>query len=281
MTSSTKELWDADNYQTWSCLFRNAEPIRLIRTTDLGRLASKDITNATACDAAVLLAAFSLQLSQRQLLTKAPRLESTFHVERGVLLMADLFSDSGPAHSHLALHYTPLHNLLSVSGNTWVFGTKVAQPGSFEQHKNALQEWYSSPNAVVALSHAARALSAFLEIESIGSTPDALISRAPWKDISDYWGVYVSALICWAYGQGAPASSTGGDASKGTAVWWIKTATHLRIEELQKWPERYDVRAVVCLARDVLARDCLGGRNLMFRDAVGVLKDLTGGTRRL
>ncbi|KAL2149160.1 hypothetical protein VTH82DRAFT_8508 [Thermothelomyces myriococcoides] len=153
-----------------------------------------------------------------------------------------LYPDCPVANTYLALHHTPLRDLLAVSGDSWVFSQKVLPATSFHEHQRRLKIWvtscntttnsnnnnnnsssssssYSGPLAgldvVRATVYAARAIVGFLDRERHrpphygSSITDAC--AAPWAtDMSDYWALYVCALICWAFVHPVHASVGGG-----------------------------------------------------------------------
>ncbi|KAL2022000.1 hypothetical protein VTK56DRAFT_6240 [Thermocarpiscus australiensis] len=140
-----------------------------------------------------------------------------------------LFPHCPIANTYLALHHTPLRDLLAVGGDSWVFSQKVLPATSFHEHQKRLKTWvtasttsttsHNSNNGAGAASdltglsaaratvHAARAILGFLDRRSSANP------AAPWgRELSDYWALYVCALICWAFnhrarGAGAAAES--------------------------------------------------------------------------
>jgi hypothetical protein len=122
-------------------------------------------------------------------------------------------------HSLLAARYTPIHALLTVSGESWLFNRKLSQEEDFRSAKDKLRRWVSDTDDVKkAVWHASRALQhvtfeaghpAAQRLSSCSSpaasslpspivhtttTPEAL------KMLQTNWSLYISVLICWAYG---------------------------------------------------------------------------------
>lgn len=227
-------------------------------------------------DAAIMLSGYALTLPKRQSLTKPEPVASK---SASVVGLASIFPSSGIANTYLALHYTPLHVLLSVSGESWVFNKKVARQTLFSEHRAYLNEWSDSSSAVIAVSFAARALRSFLKLNSAtlldASTFIDQIRGGSWSDISDFWGAYVCALICWAFGNNQEGENNA-DASRRTGLQWIAEASTMEPAQIAAWKDRRNTLAVICLVRDVLARDCTGGRSILFADSVGVLRKLAG-----
>lgn len=151
-----------------------------------------------------------------------------------------LFPACPIANTYLALHHTPLRDLLAVGGDSWVFSQKVLPATSFQEHQRRLKIWVtscantggSSVSAGAALAglsvvsatiYAARAIVGFLSREQrdhdrprplpgSSNSITADVDSALWaNDISDYWALYVCALICWAFVHPARAGGAGPD----------------------------------------------------------------------
>ncbi|KAB5571872.1 hypothetical protein GE09DRAFT_1054095 [Coniochaeta sp. 2T2.1] len=248
--------------------------------------------------------------------------------------ISSLFPTSPRAATYLALHHTPLHDLLAVSGDTWIFSQKVLPATSFLEHQRRLKQWaeeanankgWNPPNpnhptedglsAAKATIYAARAILSFLS--RAGGVEDTDDDESPvtatsvrsepgrWMvDISDYWGVYVCALICWAFGHraregdrerrrgvdsgsgseeqqqvrivvgGTGRAGGGGDAD---AMAWLRMVSAMGPERVVRVRGRKEAGGVVGLVRRRLEWDCVGGRSRLYVDAVGVLKKLEEG----
>ncbi|OTA05933.1 hypothetical protein A9Z42_0066740 [Trichoderma parareesei] len=292
LSMATLQLWDAQNYQEWSSISQPAMPAT-VGATILETITAADIASIPAFDASLFLVAYVLQLPQRRSLTKINLLDDASSISMSHFRIINLFPYSPIAMSHLALHYTPLHTLLSVSGDSWVFNKKVLQATDFMEHQRQLEKWRDSGSAAVAVAFASRALKLFLGLQrcvskdgstAASSIPPPFQQRAQQqqrKEISDFWGIYVCSLICWAFGHVGAASRS--EASKAptrrAAVQWILKASDMepgRIQQMSE-QERQAGSGAVNLARASLEKDCLGGRSILLADAVGVLKKLEEG----
>ncbi|KAK2625241.1 hypothetical protein QTJ16_005610 [Diplocarpon rosae] len=111
----------------------------------------------------------------------------------------DLFANSPLAHSYMAFYHTPLQEILAIAGDTWASAQNITHPPGFQRARQRLRGWSTSLAAAQATHHACRVLSQALSqtftFASDGTTNTALCC------ISDYWGLYISALICWAFGH--------------------------------------------------------------------------------
>lgn len=215
--------------------------------------------------------------------------------DRLVHLFSMTSTPPGPS-IYLALHHTPLHDLLAVSGDSWVFSQKVLGASTFSENQKRLRAWAEgrhpskSPSSqqqasagslegmscAQATCHAARALLGFLRSEG-PTTPQA-------GCISNYWGMYVCALIIWAFGHKAARSSSSTSPQKtplpeDEAINWLQSvATFPRPEDATRMKHRREASAgVVSLVKKRLAADCVGPRSQLYVDAVGVLKKLEEG----
>lgn len=246
--------------------------------------------------------------------------------------LMQVFGTSCPvANTYLALHHTPLHDLLAVSGDSWVLSQKVLHQTSFVEHQKRLKAWVEGHHqqqhgrgstaasagggtlaglsAAKAAVFAARAIVAFLDREqgprAIRQThtlvhgqrqPSAAATSAAWMDdISDYWALYVCALICWAFVHRASRSGDRGAGSASSAAAarpddeeeeaaakrWLHTVVRMwgRPEDTIRARARREPGGggVVGLVRRRLEAECVGARSRLFVDAVGVLKKLEEG----
>ena len=279
LTAATTKAWEAEDYQSWSKLRARKDP-KTISNTNLGTLSASDIASAPAFDAAVLLAVYSLFLPRRQIPMQVDIVGDATKFEPNTCPMLGLFPDSAIANTYLALHHTPLYYLLSVSGKSWVFNKKLTDLGLFTEYRKLLEAWRSSDTASTATVFAARALKAFLGLKSpldqtdcnkVESCPKETM---PWSDISDYWGVYVCTLICWSYGLEEKQEMSNIVLTQEITKRWILKAACQEPFKAQMQSERKGAQGVASLAREMLANDCLGGGNILFADAVNVLKRL-------
>ncbi|KAK5661675.1 hypothetical protein OQA88_9775 [Cercophora sp. LCS_1] len=246
--------------------------------------------------------------------------------------ISTLFAGCPIANTYLALHHTPLHDLLAVGGDSWVFSQKVLPATSFIEHQKRLKSWaeqhtrpsapssstaVSGLNAAKATVYAARAIIGFLERGYSVSTPpvDRGMPSSPWStDLSDYWALYVCALICWAFSHRARAAVPTPDgrhahqrsSSEGSlhhhnhhhhpnqasrllsaatvqadeeALTWLRmvAAENTHIEDVVRSRGRHEAAGVVGLVKRWLESDCIGGRSRLYVDAVGVLRKLDEG----
>ncbi|WZH43590.1 C2H2 zinc finger transcription factor [Fusarium acuminatum] len=279
----SKVSWEAQDYQSWARSRTRKDP-KTISSTNLEMISSSDVASAPAFDAAILLAACSLFLPRRHALAHVGLVEDVANFRLNQTFISRVFPDSAIGSTYMALHHTPLYCLLSVSGKSWVFNKKVADFKIFAEHQKLFGTWRNSGTAAIATVFAARALKCFLELhppskQPRGSKVEHNPKRAtPLVDISDYWGVYVCSLICWAFGFQEEKSNCKITMSVEEATQWLLTVADIEPLELQAQGQRDKAQGAIVLVREVLENDCLGGGNILFADAVNVLKQLERGT---
>lgn len=277
LCANTTKPWEACTLDAW--LRPNPQGSRLtVGEAIVQGLKPADIQESSPFDASVLLAAYSLQLPTRQNPTRLDLIQDASAIDMSHVNVLNLFGQSAVANTYLALHFTPLHYALSVSGDSWVFNKKVLRLAAFTQHQSQLSRWRDSGSSAAAAAFAARALVAFLGLEPNGAqtlTTPVCTST----DISDFWGIYVCALICWAFGHaGRDGTGNWKDASsRPAALQWLQSAAKLQPAQVQRLSGRRNAQAVVGLAREALEREHLGGRSILIADAVGVLRKLEDG----
>lgn len=333
LTGPSNALWSASSADEWlTILHGNQTASHANFLPRLDRLSPEEVTQYTAVDRAAVLAAATLSLPRRHFQRASPgksaeqepasiddlatptpasyaahMMKSSKPEDRLLHLFSHCNEPS--VHVNMALHHTPLHDLLAVSGESWVFSQKVLGAPTFHEHQKRLKAWAegrsttSSPTSPVspttaglegmssakATFHAAHALVAFLERESVENNDNCCIS--------DYWAMYVCALIIWAFGHhnssnnkaGKPASATASGSpttmrgqptmSEDEAVAWLRAVAESGTpEQIGRAKGRREASAaVVSMVRRHLETDCVGGRSRLYVDAVGVLQKLEDG----
>lgn len=274
LSSGSFKLWEASKAKDWRALLNGTSPTRTLASITLRKATRSDVAAACRFDRAVILAGFSLQLPQRRTLTKIDLLKSPKDTVPLVMSIASLFPDSGAANTHLALQHTPLHTLLSVSGDSWVFNNKVPDANAFAGHHQQLRDWKASGSAAVATVFAARALKAFLSPCIRLNNPGGEPSMQPnWTDLSDYWGYYACTLICWASGSLDVEPDTT-PFSLTAALHCVNKLAQLRPAQVPGFITGQHARQVAGLGHRLLMKDGLGGRSILLADAVNVLRKL-------
>ncbi|OTB16682.1 hypothetical protein K445DRAFT_316963 [Daldinia sp. EC12] len=313
----TEDLWAAQTPEAWQALLdtkpTNAGPLSHSGETPT----AEQVMNARYLDRAVFLTSEALRLPKRSnpsILDLSVEVDLTCTEQ-----ISRLFPGSAVGNTYLALHYTPLHDLLAVSGDTWLFSRKVASPQVFQQHKKRLQHWCGSPHAGVAAGFAAKALLAFLDgAESRNhNTLNTAVSSDPeekgeyvkdwdksWNmlDISDYWAVYVCALICWALGHRSIVRNNGafsgsgldcssphhdlnnnndssnanaGEGGEWEAIRWLKKVAGLSAADSSLGARsRRESMGVISMVRRRLEDEAVGAKSRLLVESVGTLKKL-------
>ncbi|TVY43321.1 Zinc finger protein [Lachnellula subtilissima] len=211
----------------------------------------------------------------------------------GVASLETLFSTSPLALTYLALNHTPLHDLLAIAGDTWIFGKKITPPSAFNDALQRIKIWSSSIAAAQATQHACRVLSLTLNCQA--------------NCITDYWSVYVCVLICWAFGHRFQTSkSTSGNGSatisrsnsssalsamdddgpqvqsadevRLKAFTYIEGMLALGVEDLlvnQTASLKGDTSGVIAAVRQRLELESVGGTCSLLVDCIGILSKIS------
>lgn len=226
-------------------------------------------------------------------------LPGSFHPD--VQNFMDLCPTSPHTLTYLALYNTPLHSLLAVAGDTWVFAQKIT-PSEFQGAQIRLKAWSTTFAAAQATHHACQVLSQVISQPIPPKSSDGRLNTG--FCISDYWSLYVSALICWAFGHkyqnaGNPSLSRSSSDGEITTVTVDMNALHeearlkalsytsamldLSVEEL--WTSKAtantkgDTCGLIDAVRHRLEIESVGNKSGHLVDAVVVLSKIKKGIR--
>jgi hypothetical protein len=225
-----------------------------------------------------------------------PNNAQSHDVQLRISTLETLFPTSPTLYTYLALYHTPLHDLLAVTGDTWVFSSKLKQPSLFIEAQMRLRAWSSSPAAATAVHYACRVLEFALSNSQRASSADPR-NGVDHLDLSHYWSLYVAALICWAFGHRVgentiarfhndlrPVTDTvienpSHEASERTrlkALVYAKSMLGLDKVDLlsNKAIMRAQIPHVIDAVRARLQLESVGDHCMMLVDCIGVLKRL-------
>ncbi|RYC55318.1 hypothetical protein CHU98_g10890 [Xylaria longipes] len=298
LVKPTQHLWAAQDPEAWETLV-SSDPAQLKSAS----LADEEITaghvsSAPPLDLGVYVASEALRLPRRSP-ASAMNISADLDLD-STKRMCNLFPGSAVANTYLALHHTPLRDLLAVSGDSWLFSRKILDPEDFQRRKVSVRTWSSSVHAGAASTFAAKALLAFLTNDNTPNTQNSTErnqqgGEGNMLDISDYWALYVCALICWSIGHrttrgamGRGGNDNAGFSSASThntnsatyqaeieAKGWLKTVASLSPEAaIQNVRGRREALGVIAMVRRRLESETVGGKSKLLVDAVRVLKTL-------
>ncbi|KAI1116331.1 hypothetical protein F5Y14DRAFT_78173 [Nemania sp. NC0429] len=284
LTKPTKHLWEAQDPEAWAVLV-SAEPAQLnaVSLADEETTAAH-VNTAPPLDLAVYLASETLRLPRR---SPASTLDVSADLDlTSTERIRGLFPGSPVANTYLALHHTPLRDLLAVSGDSWLFSRKLLDPEDFRRRKASVRAWSSSVHAGAACTFAAKALLAFLHTiddfeeeedddddDDDNNTPDTPrdstgrgLRGREWhtSDMSGYWALYVCALICWSLGHRTTRGAMrpgGNDAGVGLSPTSTYRTPGRAESEATAW-----LQAVASLDPEVAIQNVRGRR-----EALGVI----------
>ncbi|OTB07070.1 hypothetical protein M426DRAFT_93805 [Hypoxylon sp. CI-4A] len=282
----TRDLWAPQSSEPWEALFKKTtpDPESLIFSGETPT--SEQLATAPYLDIVVFLVSEALRLPKR---ASPAILDVSAEINpNSAERISELFPGSAVGNTYLALHYTPLHDLLAVSGETWLFSKKIQSPEVFQQHKKRLQQWCGTPYAGAAVGFAAKSLLAYFEHTNHNTKSNSPSDseeddgHRDWNmlDLADWWAIYVCALICWALGHRAMRSTTthnqqsNSNASEKETLKWLKMVADLSAEDaltLRYWKESLGVAAMV---RKRLEDEAVGNRSRLLVDATRTLRKL-------
>lgn len=337
LTGPTDALWEAGSIDEWYTLLE-AEPMAATPKylPRLDMLRPEDVAEFSKLDQGIILCARFLKLENQQR-TSSP---NNLHMKSDASPSEDLHTPTAAAYAtelakadkyeraatlfskslvapiasaYVALHHTPLHDLLAVSGDSWVFSQKVLDPPTFLEHQKRLKVWAEGRTSSVSptsttvqatslgtagLEGLSSAKAAIYAARTLVSFFDGIYCQGPRPYvgcISTYWAIYVSALIIWAYGHyrtvgggsssKSSSNSNGGSPIKGAPMSKEQTVNWLRLvaaigqpEHLARVRGRREASAgVVSMVKMMLDADCVGGRSRLYVDATVVLRKLEEG----
>ena len=113
-------------------------------------------------------------------------------------------------HALLTARNTPVRQLLTVSGETWLFGKKVDSEAEFLSAMQDLRQWVEDTRQCLkALWHATSLLRiAFGTSSRPTFDPDhPTYSDRRLNMLHEEWSIYLAALVCWAVGFDASQNS--------------------------------------------------------------------------
>jgi hypothetical protein len=204
------DLWDASGVTQWHGLYTNYAGSPSVQVSNQSLLA-QDPTMVSSPFCQSLLICFwatRIPLDER---STSPNPFRSLSLDDNVKGHIGTLTTSPVAQTYLALHYTPLHDLLAVAADTWIFSQKVTPPQAFQDAQKRLQAWSRTINAAQATYHACQILSLSLSQSSNHSNfchTNALVC------MSEYWSLYVAALICWAFGHRSQVITKSGHSAR-------------------------------------------------------------------
>ncbi|RDL37949.1 uncharacterized protein BP5553_05382 [Venustampulla echinocandica] len=299
-TLCSDSLWNAGTAIEWQAHLTDYpldQPLQLLEQSICSQRTSP---RSSAFTQSLLICFLATRLPMREN-PRCPNAYLPHAPDSGLTSLMDPFPTSSLAQTYLALHHTPLHDLLAIAGDTWIFGQKVTPPSAFHDAQSRLKTWSSSVAAAQATHHACRILSVGL---CQPSTHENNYNEVGLGYLSKYWGLYIAALICWAFGHRyQPSGSSSGSLTRSnsyTAIGdtdanghyqssssaidaQVKTANYvnsmleLSVEDLltNRASMRGETSAVIDAVRHGLGSDGLGDKCSMLVDCIGVLKKLS------
>jgi hypothetical protein len=297
-----ENLWDASSASEWQALQGvdyNPQPLHTLEP----ELCPEYLLTMSSFTQSLLVCWFAAQLPLREDLNY-PNDFLPRSINPEIQNFMSLFPVSPLAQTYLSLYHTPLHSLLAIAGDTWVFAKKITPPSAFHAAQACLKIWSTSLAAAQATHHACQVLASMLSQPLAMSTdkmPESTLC------LSDYWSLYVCALTCWAFGNryqnsgsnatnhlNASTPSTSLSRSSSTtpvddislqeetrvkAMGYVEAMLAFSVEELltSKACVKAETQAVIEAVRWKLDGENTGARSGLLVDAVVVLGKIKEG----
>lgn len=108
-------------------------------------------------------------------------------------------------HSLMLAKCTPVRELLTVAGESWLLGRKLENEAEFKTAKVTLRTWVDEgAQSIESLWHATRLLRSSILPEDRGvGERDGLSRFRSTHMLHEQWATYLAVLVCWAHGQAA------------------------------------------------------------------------------
>ncbi|KAI9684433.1 MAG: hypothetical protein M1829_002243 [Trizodia sp. TS-e1964] len=167
-------------------------------------------------------------------------------------------------HASMWLTRTPIRSLLAVAGESWVPGEKLSAAADFDSTKSHLRKWTSTPDAATATWHAIQTLRIYFG--GSGSRSSA--------SLSDQWSIYISALICWAYGIAlAPPAVIQQSHGDYDALEYLTAMGDAPVDSIAHMPQRWKTQGVLKATALAIA----GSHSGMLKEGEKTLTKLASG----
>ncbi|KAI9861590.1 MAG: hypothetical protein M1813_005200 [Trichoglossum hirsutum] len=180
-------------------------------------------------------------------------------------------------HMSLLTLHTDIRDLLTVAGESFVFGQK-RQEADYLQAKRDLRSWAKIPSAAAKSAwHASKILRIALSA-----------AEKTTMTLNMHWCMYIAGLVCWAYGYAhtihpslplpQPPSPPTGETSTPTTAWPYLEATNTQSwEELDAVEMRCKTTGLLVHVRTVLEGSSTHGECQLLSEGAQVLRRLSEG----
>ena len=204
-------LWESGAAAEWRLHSASEQTYHLTEAADM--VTSSGRAMGPFQSTSVLCLFVSNQNSERKSDSKLHILQGCLHnikddnLNRGLLTY----------HAIVMAKKTPLAALLTVSGESWIFGHKLSEEADFHASKATLRAWADdTANSSQAVWHAIALLQSVMRNET------------GIYALHEQWSIYLAALVCWAFGFVAQAS-----ADPLSELWDF--AAEISAEEQEMW----------------------------------------------
>lgn len=204
-------LWESGAAEEWRLLSASERTYCLTETAGMALSSGKSMDSFQSTS---LLCHFvSNQNSERTSDNKLLLFQGSLHSIKDDNLDRNLLT----YHALVMAKRTPITALLTVSGESWIFGHKLSEEADFHASKATLRAWADDTGkSSQAVWHATALLRGVMCNESGINT------------LHEQWSIYLAALVCWAFGFVAQP-----EVDPLTGLWDF--ATQISVEDRDMW----------------------------------------------
>lgn len=133
--------WNAQNSTEWQAqrLEPATPPLRLVEQRQFPQ---QYVLTHPPFTQTLIICCLTSQLPARHNHSYGNELSLLPTASTSITSLKGLFPTSTLANIYLALYHTPLHDLLAIAGDTWVFGRKITPRSAFDSAQLRLKSWY-------------------------------------------------------------------------------------------------------------------------------------------
>jgi len=200
----SEEIWEASSATIWESRLSKYKAKHTTRVDDalLKFISPEELQKMRPFPQSILVCSQFSKLPAREDPTY-PNDFTPYSIHPTLATFMSVFNHNPKADAFLLFYHTPLHDLLAIAGDTWVFSQKITSPSTFHMAQARLRNWSTSLAAAAATQYACRILKDELLQPFSRSGWRAANDQSTGLDgcISDYWVLYIASLVCWAFGH--------------------------------------------------------------------------------
>jgi len=213
------ELWETSPVETWSDLASKYESPKPSMTRG-EQIGSSHRRTLDYFQTQVSFAASQGLTAAGAYLDDPPRPDGEGHQDRDPRIVFNEIART-------MAKYTPIRQLLIVSGESWVLGKKLENESEFQEAKDMLRTWVDAQDSSAkALWHASKLIRSRTGFTTAENSDEVVaVTFQDTHMLHEPWVVYLAALVCWACGFAA-SLQTNSAAMSGAASTTSETTSN-------------------------------------------------------